>query len=87
MESRMEREGRDLNEQAKSAAAEMAEKVKEAGQRMGPSWEEYRANLQEKTLAGARAADRAIHEYPYASLGIAFGIGLLIGVLATRGSK
>ncbi len=83
----MEREGRDLTEQAKSAATEMAEKVKEASERMGSSWEEYRANLQEKTLAGARVTDRAIRENPYASLGIAFGIGLLIGVLATRGSR
>jgi ElaB/YqjD/DUF883 family membrane-anchored ribosome-binding protein len=84
MESRMENEGRDMTEQAKGAATEMAQKVKEAGERMGSSWQEYRDTMQEKTLAGARVTDRAIRENPYASLGIAFGIGLLIGVLATR---
>jgi|KBSMisStandDraft_5_1062788.scaffolds.fasta_scaffold154226_1 ElaB/YqjD/DUF883 family membrane-anchored ribosome-binding protein len=32
----------------------------------------------------AKAADRTIRQYPYHSIGIAFGIGVLIGVLAVR---
>ena len=40
--------------------------------------------LEEKTVEGAKVADKAIHEHPYQSMGIAFGVGLLIGVLATR---
>ena len=40
--------------------------------------------LEEKALAGARATDKIIREYPYQSIGIAFGIGLLIGVLVNR---
>ncbi len=80
----MEREGRDVTEQAKSAAAEMAEKVKEAGERMGSSWEDYRANIQEKVTEGARATDRAIRDYPYVALGVAFGAGLIMGMLMSR---
>jgi ElaB/YqjD/DUF883 family membrane-anchored ribosome-binding protein len=40
--------------------------------------------LEEKAVAGAKVADKAIREHPYQAVGIAFGIGLLIGVLATR---
>lgn len=40
--------------------------------------------LEEKAVDGAKAADRSIREHPYQSIGAAFGIGLLIGVLVTR---
>lgn len=31
----------------------------------------------------ARATDEAVHEYPYTAMGIAAGVGLLIGMLIT----
>jgi len=40
--------------------------------------------LEEKAIEGAKAADRTIREHPYQSIGVAFGLGLLIGVLVTR---
>lgn len=40
--------------------------------------------LQEQTAAAARATDQAIREHPYQAVGIAFAVGLLIGVVATR---
>ena len=40
--------------------------------------------LQEKTIAGAKVADKTIREHPYESLGVAFGVGLLIGVVVGR---
>ena len=40
--------------------------------------------LEEKAVAGARATDKVIREHPYESLGVAFGLGLLVGVLVTR---
>ena len=40
--------------------------------------------LEEKTVAGAKATDKAIHEHPYPALGLAFGVGVLIGVLVMR---
>jgi ElaB/YqjD/DUF883 family membrane-anchored ribosome-binding protein len=40
--------------------------------------------LEEKTIAAAKATDEAVREHPYQALGIAFGFGVLIGVLASR---
>jgi ElaB/YqjD/DUF883 family membrane-anchored ribosome-binding protein len=40
--------------------------------------------LEEKAIEGAKVADRTIREHPYQSIGVAFGVGLLIGVLVTR---
>lgn len=40
--------------------------------------------LEEKAVETAKAADRTIREHPYQSIGVAFGVGLLIGVLVTR---
>ena len=40
--------------------------------------------LQERTIAGAKATDRVIRENPYQSIGIAFGLGVLMGVLLRR---
>jgi ElaB/YqjD/DUF883 family membrane-anchored ribosome-binding protein len=41
--------------------------------------------LEEKTVAAAKATDKTIREHPYQAIGIAFGVGVLIGVLAARG--
>ena len=39
----------------------------------------------ESTVAtGARRADRAIREHPYQSMGVALGLGLLVGILVNR---
>ena len=40
--------------------------------------------LEEQAAVHARTADRVIREYPYQSMGVAFGVGLLIGVLVGR---
>ena len=40
--------------------------------------------LQDHAVAGARSADRIIREHPYQSVGVAFGVGLLIAVLVNR---
>ena len=40
--------------------------------------------LEAKTVEAAKVADKTIREHPYQAIGIGFGVGLLIGVLATR---
>lgn len=40
--------------------------------------------LEEKAIDSAKAADKTIREHAYQSIGVAFGVGLLIGVLVTR---
>ena len=46
------------------------------------------AELQELSVASAKAAakraDNVIRDHPYESIGVAFGIGLLVGVLVRR---
>jgi ElaB/YqjD/DUF883 family membrane-anchored ribosome-binding protein len=39
---------------------------------------------EEKAVERAKAADRVIRDHPYQTIGMAFGIGLLIGFLAAR---
>ncbi len=40
--------------------------------------------LQSKASVGARQADQLVREHPYQTMGIALGLGLLIGVLVNR---
>ena len=40
--------------------------------------------LEEKTIAAAKTTDRCVREHPYQTIGLAFGLGLLIGILVTR---
>jgi ElaB/YqjD/DUF883 family membrane-anchored ribosome-binding protein len=37
----------------------------------------------EKATAGMKTTDEKVRQFPYHSLGIAFGIGLLVGVLTS----
>lgn len=39
---------------------------------------------EEKAVERAKAADKVIREHPYQTIGIAFGLGVLLGVLARR---
>ena len=40
------------------------------------------SGVKEQALARARITDRAVREHPYQTLGIVFGVGVLLGVLA-----
>ena len=40
--------------------------------------------LKHQALAGARATDRVIRQHPYQSMGVALGLGVLVGVLLRR---
>ena len=40
--------------------------------------------VQKSTMRGAKAADKVIRANPYQTLGIAFGAGLILGVLLRR---
>ncbi len=39
---------------------------------------------EEKAVERAKAADKVIREHPYQTIALAFGLGLLIGILARR---
>lgn len=81
----------DAEELLKATAGDVSEKAAEARTRVTAALERARATYQEmqdQGIASAREAvkkaDTVIREHPYQSLGIAFGIGLLLGVLLKR---
>ena len=77
----------DGEELLRTGASELSEKGLAARAKLAAALDTARETgrkLQEKTIAGARATDRVIREHPYQSLGVAFGVGLLIGVLINR---
>ncbi|MCI0745746.1 MAG: hypothetical protein L0Y58_10105 [Verrucomicrobia subdivision 3 bacterium] len=83
METRIET-GQDLKNAAREAGQQVTDAGREAAGRFGAAMQSAKTNIQEKTVAGARATDRAIRQHPYESIGIAFGLGVLIGVLINR---
>jgi len=81
------REGEDLLEKTTS---ELGEESRNLRARLQAAIDRAKAvyeQLEEKTVAAAKATDKAVHDHPYHAMGLAFGVGLLIGVLATRGRR
>lgn len=78
---------RDAEDLLKATAGDVSEKAKETRARVVAALERAKAtcaHLQEQTVAVAKKADTVIRDHPYESIGLAFGLGLLIGVLVTR---
>jgi ElaB/YqjD/DUF883 family membrane-anchored ribosome-binding protein len=62
------------------------EKVTEARKRLAAALErgkEIYGCARAKAVEGAKAADAAVREHPYQAIGIAFGVGALLGYLVT----
>lgn len=78
---------RDAEDLLKATAGQAGEKVAEVRTRLASALESAKStchHLQEKTVEAAKATDKVIRDHPYESIGVAFGVGLLIGVLVTR---
>jgi len=78
---------RDGEELLRAGAEELSEQGSAAREKLAAALEtarETQRRLQERAVAGMKIADSYIREKPYQSIGIAFGVGLLIGLLATR---
>jgi ElaB/YqjD/DUF883 family membrane-anchored ribosome-binding protein len=71
-----------------AATADVAgEKVGEARKRLAAALErgkEIYGRVKEKAVEGAKAADETVREHPYQAIGIALGVGALIGYLVAR---
>jgi ElaB/YqjD/DUF883 family membrane-anchored ribosome-binding protein len=71
-----------------AATADVAgEKVSEARKRLAAALEsgkEIYGRVRDKTVDCAKATDEAVHEHPYQAIGIAFGVGALIGYLVAH---
>jgi len=84
----------DMGTLAEDARALMAATADVAGEKVGESRKRLAAALEsakeiagrvrDKAVAGAKATDEAVHEHPYKAMGIALGVGALIGFLVAR---
>jgi len=78
---------RDARELLDATANVAGEKVAEARRRLtaaiGKGKDAWFV-VQDKAVSGAKATDRVIRANPYPTVGVAFGLGLLVGFLARR---
>lgn len=78
---------RDAEALMQATAGQAGEKAGELRDRLAAALESAKASCQRmeaKAIAGAKVADQTIREHPYESIGVAFGVGLLIGVVVGR---
>ncbi|SPE50863.1 conserved hypothetical protein [Verrucomicrobia bacterium] len=62
----------------------------ETRRRAGEILEDLKAMIQraeQKAVEQAKAADQLVRQHPYQTIGVAFGLGVLLGVLAGRRGK
>ncbi len=78
----------ELLRQSAAATGEQAAQLRERAMALLRDAHERTRRLQEKVLvkgrAAAYAADDYVHENPWRSIGAAFGVGLLVGLLVNR---
>jgi len=82
---------RDAEDLLAATTDQAGEKVKDVRKRLAAALEsakesvvDFEERAVESVKEGARNTDRVIREHPYESIGVAFGVGLLVGVLVTR---
>ncbi len=81
----------DADELLRATASQAGEKVGELRLRMQENLTSARhkladaeAALKEKSREVARATDDYVHDHPWKSIGVAAGVGLLVGLLIGR---
>jgi ElaB/YqjD/DUF883 family membrane-anchored ribosome-binding protein len=78
----------DLLRQSAASTGEQAVQLRERGMAMLRQAREKAQQMQETALAKSKAAARAtddyVHENPWRSIGVAFGVGLAVGLLLNR---
>jgi len=94
MNNQLQATGNDINSLAYHARALMeatsdvaGEKVREARMRLTTALENSReiyGRVRDKTVGYAKATDEAVHAYPYQAIGIAFGLGAVVGFLVAQ---
>jgi ElaB/YqjD/DUF883 family membrane-anchored ribosome-binding protein len=77
----------DAEELIKATAGDIEDKTREARAKLAGAMvvaKETCHKLEETVVAGAQATNNIVRGHPYESIGIAFGVGLLAGVLLKR---
>jgi ElaB/YqjD/DUF883 family membrane-anchored ribosome-binding protein len=94
MDKQTQGSSNDMGTLAEDARALMAatadvtgDKVSEARKRLAAALErgkEIYGRVREKAVEGAKVTDQAVHEHPYQAIGIALGVGAIIGYVVAR---
>lgn len=77
----------DGEELLKAGARDLGDRGLAARERLSAALEiakDTQRRLQERAMAGVRETDRLVRENPYQSAGIAFGVGVVLGIIASR---
>ena len=77
----------DGEELLKAGAHHLSERGMAARERLSAALEvakETRRKIEQRAVESVRRTDRTIREHPYQSIGIAFGVGMLLGILINR---
>ena len=72
-EKLLHKAGKEMSEGSKAQLKDTLAKAREKARK-----------LETVLLSSARTTDRIMREYPYQTIGVAFGVGVLIGVLVNR---
>lgn len=73
-----------VSEQAATTKlADIKERLQEARERLEDVYGRARRNV----IAGAKYTDEAIREHPYYAVGVALGVGVLLGALIRQSSR
>ena len=78
----------DAEDLIRATAGEVNEKTRQARTRLSQTLDkakETAQDLQVRAVEKAQVADEIIREHPYESIGIAFGVGVLLGLIVNRG--
>ena len=77
----------DSQELLQASAGAVGDKAHDLRDRLAKTIESARdtcRRVEEKAVQGAKVTDKVIRDHLYQSIGLAFGLGVLIGVLVTR---
>ena len=78
----------DLLRQSAASTGEQAVQLRERGMALLRQGREKAQEIQEKAVAKSKAAARVtddyVHENPWRSIGVAFGVGIAVGLLINR---
>jgi len=79
--------GREAQDVLNKGAGQISEKAEAMRGRLAGAMEAAReaySKLGERSTLAARATDRCIRDHPYETIGVALGLGLLVGLLVSR---
>lgn len=77
----------DGEELLKAGVEQLSERGMAAKERLSAALDvarETRKKIEQRAVESVRQTDRTIREHPYQSIGVAFGIGMLLGIILNR---